>query len=194
MQYTLLTLIADPDWDLIMPIIMAAILLPFMVALFVAIRKGVKLSRLALPDFLPGDQPPDDPAFGKVGGYYAGSSFVNERFLFFGRLPVIGKGYEVKGNGKIWLSPECVMIGRYFTRKPLVIPFALIHKVDVGFGGFSGKRIPGPIIRITWGRKELPMVSGIQVSLKRKVADRWAAEISRRAEVWRDKLSEEKEA
>jgi hypothetical protein len=193
MLCTLIALVTEPDWDIIVPIIMAAILLPFMVALFVAIRKGVKLSKLALPDFLPEEQPPDDPAFGKVGGYYAGSAFANERFLFFGRMPVIGKGYEVKGNGKIWLSPECVMIGRYLTRKPLVIPFGLIHKVDVGFGGFSGKRIPGPIIRITWGREELPLVTGVQVSLKRKVADVWADEISRRAQVWRSKI-QEKEA
>jgi hypothetical protein len=193
MLCTLIALVTEPDWDIIVPIIMAAIMLPFMLALFVAIRKGVKLSKLALPDFLPEEQPPDDPAFGKVGGYYAGSAFANERFLFFGRMPVIGKGYEVKGNGKIWLSPECVMIGRYLTRKPLVIPFGLIHKVDVGFGGFSGKRIPGPIIRITWGREELPLVTGVQVSLKRKVADVWADEISRRAQVWRSKI-QEKEA
>jgi hypothetical protein len=188
-----LALLAKADTDIIAPIIMAAIMLPFMLALFVAIRKGVKLSKLALPDFLPEEQPPDDPAFGKVGGYYAGSAFANERFLFFGRMPVIGKGYEVKGNGKIWLSPECVMIGRYLTRKPLVIPFGLIRKVDVGFGGFGGKRIPGPIIRITWGREELPLVTGVQVSLKRKVADVWADEISRRAQVWRSKI-QEKEA
>jgi len=188
-----LALFAKADTDIIVPIIMAAILLPFMVALFVAIRKGAKLSAFALPDFLPEEQPPDNPAFGKVRGYYAGSSFVNERFLFFGRLPVIGKGYHVKGNGEVWLSHECVMIRRYLTRKPLVIPFGLIRKVDVGFGGFGGKRIPGPIIRVTWGREELPMVSGVQVSLKRSTTDVWAAEISHRARVWQAKL-QEKEA
>lgn len=189
-----LALFAKADTDIIAPIIMAAILLPFMVALFVAISKGAKLSRYALPDFLPEEQPVDNPAFGKVRGYYAGSNFANEPFLFFGRLPVIGRGYHIKGNGEVWLSNECVMIRRYLTRQPLVIPFGLIRKVDVGFGGFGGKRIPGPIIRVTWGREELPMVSGVQVSLKRSVTDAWAAEIARRAAVWRAKLQAEKGA
>jgi len=190
MLCALLTVIAERDWGIIWAVIMAAILLPFLGALFAAIRKGAKLSRLALPDFLPEEQPPDDPNFGKVGGYYAGSVFANVPFLFFGRMPVIGKGFELKGNGKVWLSSECVMIHRYLTRKPLVIPFGLIHHVDVGLGGFGSKKLPGPLIRITWGREELPLVSGVQVSLKRNVTEVWASEISRRAQEWRRRAAQ----
>lgn len=194
MQCSLIALVSEADIELIWAIVGAAVGLTFTIAALVSIRRSVKLSRFALPDFLPGEQPPDNPAFGKVRGHYLGSNFVNERFLLLGRLPVIGKGYHIKGNGEVWLSQECVMIRRYLTRKPLVIPFGLILKTDVGFGGFSGKRIPGPIIRVTWGREELPMVSGVQVSYKRNVTDLWAAEISRRAQVWRAKLQAEREA
>ncbi len=177
--------------DIVLPIIVAAVLLPIMIGLLLTVRRGTQLSKYSLPDFMPDEQPPDDPVFGKRGAYYAGTLFAAQKMLGMFPVPVVGKGYHIKGNGKAWLSEEAVMLHRYFTRKPLVIPFALIHNVDVRIGFFAGKRVPGYVLHITWGRSELPMVSGIQVSRRRDLSEEWAREISRRAEVWRVRIATE---
>jgi len=183
--------IAQSTVDIVLPIIVGIVLLPVMVGLLLTVRRGTQLSKYSLPDFLPGEQPPDDPAFGKRGAYYAGTIFAAQKMFGVLPVPVMGKGHHIKGSGKVWLSEEAVMLHRYFTRKPLVIPFALIHAVDVRVGFFGGKRIPGYMLHITWGREELPMISGIQVSRRRDVSEEWAREISRRAERWSDKLESE---
>jgi len=173
--------------DIVLPIIVGIVLLPVMIGVLLTIRRGTQLSKHSLPDFLPDEQPPDDPAFGKRGAYYAGSLFVAQKMFGLFPVPVIGKGFHIKGNGKAWLSNEAVMIHRYLTRKPLVIPFALIHKIEVRVGFFGGKRLPGHMLHLTWGRKELLMVTGIQISRRRDISEEWAREISRRAEIWRNK-------
>ena len=177
--------------DIVLPIIVGIVLLPVMIGLLLTIRRGTQLSKYSLPDFLPGEQPPDDPAFGKRGAYYAGTLFAAQKMFGMFPVPVMGKGHHIKGSGKAWLSEEAVMMHRYFTRKPLVIPFALIQVVDVRIGFFAGKRIPGFVLYITWGRKELPMVAGIQISRRRDISEEWAREISQRAERWRDRLESE---
>jgi len=184
--------IAQSTVDIVLPILVGIVLLPVMVGVLLMIRRGTQLSKHSLPDFLPDEQPPDNPAFGKRGAYYAGSYFAAQKMLGVFPVPVMGKGYHIKGSGKVWLSEEAMMLHRYFTRKPLVIPFALIHQVSVRIGFFVGKRVPGYMLHITWGRSELPMVSGIQVSRRRDISEEWAREISRRAEKWRDRLQAEK--
>lgn len=177
--------------DILLPIIIGAVLLPIMIGLLLTIRRGTQLSKNSLPDFLPDEQPPDNPAFGKRGAYYAGTYFAAQKMFGVLPVPVVGKGYHMRGNGKVWLSEEAVMFHRYLTGKPLVIPFALIHEINVRIGFFAGKRIPGFVLHLTWGRKELPMVSGIQVSRRRDISEEWAREISQRAEKWRDRLEAE---
>ena len=183
----LIAFIAQDTVDIVLPIIVGIVLIPVMVGLLLTIRRGTQLSKYALPDFLPDEQPPDDPAFGKRGAYYAGSLFVAQKMFGLFPVPVMGKGLHIKGSGKVWLSEEGVMLHRYLTRNPLVIPFALIHKIDVRVGFFGGKRLPGHMLHLTWGRKELPMVSGIQVSPRRDLNEEWAREISRRSQIWQEK-------
>ena len=183
----LIATIAQDTVDIVLPIIVGIVLIPVMITLLLAVRRGAYLSKYALPDFLPDEQPPDDPAFGKRGAYYAGSLFVAQKMFGLFSVPVMGKGLHIKGSGKAWLSEEAVMLHRYLTRKPLVIPFALIHSVDVRVGIFGGKRLPGHLLHITWGRKELPMVTGIQISPRRDLSEEWAREITRRAQIWREK-------
>lgn len=176
--------ISQSTLDIVLPIIVGIVLIPVMIGLLLTIRRGTQLSKYSLPDFLPDEQPPDDPAFGKRGAYYAGSLFAAKKMFGLFPVPVVGKGYHIKGNGKAWLSEEAMMVHRYFTSKPLVIPFALIHGVSVRIGFFAGKRVPGYVLHITWGRKELPMVSGIQISRRRDISEEWAREISRRSQFW----------
>ncbi len=184
-------LIGQSTLDIVLPLLVGVVLIPVMVGILLMIRRGTQLSKYSLPDFLPDEQPPDDPAFGKRAAYYAGTYFAAQKMFGVLPVPVVGKGYHVKGRGQVWLSEEAVMLHRYLTRKPLVIPFALIHEINVRIGFFAGKRIPGFVLHLTWGRKELPMVSGIQVSRRRDISEEWAREISRRAEVWRARIATE---
>jgi hypothetical protein len=177
--------------DIVLPIIVGIVLIPVMVGVLLLVRRGTQLSKFALPDFLPDEQPPDDPAFGKRGAYYAGSLFTALKMFGLLPVPVIGKGFHIKGSGKAWLSDEGMMIHRDLTRKPLVIPFALIHKIEVRVGFFAGKRVPGYVMHITWGRKELPITTGIQISRRRDISEQWAGEILRRADIWRQKAEAE---
>ncbi len=114
------------------------ILLFLFVWLFMFIRRCIRFSRLALPDYLPAEEPPDHARFGKTKGYFGGSYLLGVRFL---GLPfaVLGKGHSTKGGGKLWLGREAMFLGLYLVRQLVVIPYALVHSIDISKGLFYGK-------------------------------------------------------
>jgi len=181
-----LLLAANADAYALIHLLFLVPLLIFFVILFLSVRRGRQLSAFALPDEFPPDEEPDDPAFGRLSGLYAGSWLKNQRYLLL-PLQVWGKGFGGRGNGKMWLARQAIVFRRYLIRAPVIIPLALIHRLEVRQGVMvGGKYQPGAVIIVAWGREDLPIVSYLGISGGRKRAEEWAGEIARRGNALRE--------
>ncbi|OGK09633.1 MAG: hypothetical protein A2Y63_03025 [Candidatus Riflebacteria bacterium RBG_13_59_9] len=147
---------------------------------------GMRFSSYALPDDLPAPGPPTDQRFSR-GGYYDGTKLLKQR-VWGMPVPVMGRGYFIRGSGKAWLADEVLAFHLYLTRNPLVIPYGIIHSVSTKNLILVKNRLPGPGMSIVWGRPDTPMVTTIQVTRSRAENEIWAQEIVRRARVWKEKL------
>jgi len=164
------------------PALPLGVLLVLFLILFLSVRKARNLSLLALPSELPPEQEPNDLRFGRTSGYYAGSFLKGQRYLLL-PLQVWGKGFGGTGNGKVWLSRQAIILRRYLIRTPVIVPYALIHRIEVRKGAMAGgKYYPGAIIIVTWGREELPIVSYFGIAGGLELAAAWAKEIARRGD------------
>lgn len=178
----MLLLFTSSGASVLIPAIVLPPFLVFFIILLVSIRKGRRLSALALPHELPSEQEPDDPSFGRTSGYYAGSFLKGQRYLFL-PLQFWGKGFALKGNGKMWLTPQAIIFRRLLVHTPVIVPLAFIQALQVRRGGMvGGKYYPGAIIIVTWGREELPIVSYFGIAGGLELASAWAKEIARRGD------------
>jgi len=175
-------------------------------------RRARNLSPYALPDRWPQWDTSEQTAW-FAHGRYTGSWLHGVRCRMPAKMPVLGKGFEKAGKGRIWLLAEALVFQRDGGIPPIAIPYALIHacKATAGTVPESQKWLrwshcfypsswpllmvsflpytrtePSPsappnFLHVTWGRRELPVVSEFQVSSEVAVTAQWAQEIKRRA-------------
>jgi MFS family permease len=172
---------------MIWPFISLAILIVVSALVIKLVMVGMRSGSYALPDILPEAGPPTDPKFAK-GGYWDGTRMLNQRAWGM-RVPVFGRGYYIRGQGKVWLADEVLAFHLYLTRKPLVIPYGIIHGVSTKDRMYVKNRLPGPGLNIVWGRPDAPMVTTMVVTSHHAENEAWAQEIVRRAGVWKDKMA-----
>jgi len=154
------------------------------------LRKSARICRFALPDYLPPEEQPDSDDFGKTRAYYAGSFIFKVRVIGL-PVAVFGRGFGGRGSGVAWLASEALVFRRYLIRKAVIIPYGIIHRVEVKPSGFfGGKLITRRYLRIVWGRKELPVVSAVSIAGGSKKVQLWAEEIILRADAWKKKLEQ----
>ncbi len=164
-----------------------AVMLLVVVLAFKLVIVGTSSSAYTLPDVLPAAGPPTDPHFVR-GGYWDGTRMLNQRVCGI-PVPVMGRGYFIQGHGKAWLADEVLAFHLYLTRKPLVIPYGIIHAVSTKKLILRKNHFPGPGMSIIWGRPDMPMVTTIQVTQNKAENELWAQEIMRRAGVWKEKMA-----
>ncbi len=169
------------------PYVVMAILTVVFIFVFKLFTVASRSSVYALPDVLPAAGPPTDPRFSR-GGYYDGTKLLNQRVWGI-PVPVTGRGYFIRGQGKAWLADEVLAFHLYLTRKPMVIPYGIIHGVKTKNLILVKNRLPGPGMSIIWGRPDMPMVTTIQVTQNNSENEAWAQEIMRRAGAWKDKMA-----
>jgi len=183
------------------------------------VRRARKLSAYALPDRNPAWTENEQSEW-FASGSYSGSWMPGVRARALKPAPVVGRGFEHFGKGRIWLLEEGLVFQRKDKKPPIAIPYALIHCVAPTAGAIPESHrwlqwshcynpVGWPIIllsflphfrsvnlssrkgakldhlRITWGRRDLPMVSELQVSTDIAVTAKWVAEIERRAKAAR---------
>jgi hypothetical protein len=173
--------------DIIMPFVALGVMLVVFIFVLKLIITGSRKSGYALPDVLPEAGPPTDPRFVRKG-YYDGTKLLNQR-VWGMPVPVTGRGYFIRGQGKAWLADEVLAFHLYLTRKPLVIPYGIIHGVSTKDRMLVKNRLPGPGLNIVWGRPDMPMVTTIQVTQNRAENEAWAQEIMQRAAAWKEKMA-----
>lgn len=182
-----------------------------------AMRRARKLSNYALPDRWPQWDTGEQTKWFATG-HYTGSWLPGVRCRVPRVMPVLGKGFETTGKGRIWLLEEALVFQCDGGKPPVAIPYALIqsvmpapravdesHKWAGLSHGFSPAGWPLLLlaflphtrivnlsprkgarpncVHITWGRRELPIVSEFQVSADVAATAEWVAEIGRRAKV-----------
>jgi len=173
----------DASFSLIYLVLAAILVIYFL--LFLYIRACLRISRLALPDYLPPASPPNDPNYGKTSAYYCGSFIRGRRFLAL-PIAVLGRGFTTKGMGRIWLASESLIFQPYLLMHRVNIPYALVQEVEIRRSGrFYGKRIWRALLVITWGRRELPIESAFAIRGRMETLKEWAQEILCRAEQWK---------
>ncbi len=183
----LLVTLKDEQAEDLISIAVAFLLLSIIVLfLFYYLRQSFRLSRFALPDYLPKPEAPNDSAFGKTRAYFGGSYIKNARYL---GLPIclLGKGHSTKGMGHVWLASETLIFKPYLGRSSVLIPYAIIQNVEIRRGLFYGKYIGANYIQLIWGRKELPIGTGLVIYGGIKMMKHWVEEILRRADVSKQK-------
>jgi hypothetical protein len=170
-----------------LPYVVLAIMILVFIFVLKIITVASRSSSYALPDVLPEAGPPTDARFSR-GGYYDGTKMLNQRVWGI-PVPVTGRGYFIRGQGKAWLANEVLAFHLYLTRKPLVIPYGIIHAVSTKNLILVKNRLPGPGMSIIWGRPDMPMVTTIQVTQNKAENEAWAQEIMYRAGAWKDKMA-----
>jgi hypothetical protein len=86
-------------------------------------------------------------------------------------------GWLSRGNSEIWLDNSSVRFRRYLTRTDKVIPFKDIMNITVG-KWHAGKWTGAPIIRISWKKDGIELVSGFSVSRDAGETVKWVEKIN----------------
>ena len=188
-----LPLAAHIDWTAIPALISVAMvyLLIWLIFMFVMFTltiwgSGVRAAMSSLPVVWPRIDGHNDGRFSAKGNWL-GTWLMAER-VYLMPVPILGRGYWWRCGGQIWLEDEALVFRAASGAITLVIPFGLIHEANVAVLR-SSMKVPQLVMRITWGRPELAMLSQMRLQLSHDSQNRWAQEIMRRAGEWKDKLA-----
>ena len=93
-------------------------------------------------------------------GYYYGTTIGPSWWKRY-----INEGWFSRGNGKIWVNKEGIYFRRYLSKKIKHISWESITEIKEDTW-HSGKWTGAPVIKITWKKDELELISGFSISWK----------------------------
>jgi len=86
-------------------------------------------------------------------------------------------GWLARGNSEVWVDTEGLFFRRYLTKKIMHIPLQDITGTATG-SWHAGKWFGAPVIKITWEKDDMELVSGFTISWKKEETEKWIAAIN----------------
>lgn len=111
--------------------------------------------------------PSSAPLLETRNGYYYGTTKGKSWWRRYSK-----EGWLGRGNSEIWVHSDGVYFRRYLTKTIKKIPSDNIREISTG-RGHAGKWMGAPVIKITWRKEDLELVSGFSVSWKKDQVQTW---------------------
>lgn len=116
--------------------------------------------------------PSSVPLLQTKNGYYYGTTKGKSWWRRYSK-----EGWLSRGNSEIWVHEDGLYFRRYLTQTIKKIPSEWMKGVSIG-RWHAGKWAGAPVIKISWVKDDIELISGFSVSWKKDEVTAWVRVLS----------------